>query len=174
MVRFFVRAAAALTLLVTLSACYVTAESVIPAERAEKVPGLEGSWQAADGSQGDVITIVATSGNDYSMTSNAPDAQGEVLLLRGFKLVNDVWVTQMWNEAAPDEGTIIAFVTVQNGTISLLTTISDQQAMAQQAGVTLGEDNIEVTGGPMQILAFLELHNDAQFTPPQPMLARVN
>jgi len=174
MVRIFARAAAALTLLVSLAACYVTAGSVIPPEKAQPVPGLEGQWQAADGSQTDVITITAISGtNDYEMVSNSPDAQGEVLLVRGFPLAGDVWVTQMWNEAAPEDGAIITFLSVTGDTISILTTTSDQQALASTAGVTLMEDNVEIQGDAMAILAFLELHRDATFTPPQPMLARV-
>lgn len=174
MVRMIARAAAALTLLVSLAACYVTAGSVIPPEKAQAVPGLEGQWQAADGSQTDVITITKLgSGNDYEMTSNSPDAENEVLLVRGFQLVGDVWVTQMWNEASPEDGAIITFLSVSGDTISILTTTSDQQALAADAGVTLMEDNVEVQGDAMAILAFLELHRDAAFTPPQPMLARV-
>jgi hypothetical protein len=162
-------------LMFTLSACYVTTASVIPPERGEAVPGIEGNWTPIEGEATDVATISQVSGsNDYQMTSSAPDAEGQVLLLRAFKLAGDTYVAQVWDQAAPDEGTILVFLVFQGETIAIVASTDDTQAMAAQHGVTLGQDNIEVTGDPAAILAFLQDHGDGAFTPPEPMMRRVN
>ena len=88
--RILFRLMAVFGLMMSLSACYVTTGNIIPAERAEVLPGLEGNWTTVEGEATDVATIAQVSGtNDYQMTSTAPDAQGQVLLMRGFKLAGD-------------------------------------------------------------------------------------
>jgi hypothetical protein len=173
--RILFRLLAVCGLAFTLSACYVTTGDVIPAQRAEALPGLEGSWTPVEGDATDVATIAQVPGtNDYAMTSTAPDAEGQVLLMRGFKLAGDTYAAQVWDQAAPEEGTILVFLVVQGENIAIVASTDDTQAMAASHGVTLGEDNIEVTGEPSAILAFLEDHADGTFTPPEPMLRRVN
>ena len=173
MLRLFARAAAGFALLAALGACYITGSSVIPPERGEAIPGLEGNWLVADDSSTDVLTIAARPGtNDYDLTSNAPDAQNEKLTARGFQIAGDVYVIQMWNEAALDEGVVLVFATLEGDSFSLLAVASDQRALASQAGVTLAEDNVTLDGDAGQMLAFLDLHQSAEFTAPTPMLKR--
>jgi hypothetical protein len=173
--RTLFRLLAVFGLMVSLSACYVTTGNIIPPERAEALPGLEGNWTTVEGEATDVATIAQVSGtNDYQMTSTAPDAEGQVLLMRGFKLAGDTYAAQVWDQGAPEEGTILVFLVFQGETIAIVATTDDTQAMAAAHGVTLGQDNIELTGDPAAILAFLEDHADAAFTPPEPMMKRVN
>jgi len=173
--RTLFRLLAVCGLMFTLSACYVTTGSVISPERAEALPGIVGDWTPIEGEATDVATIAQVSGtNDYQMTSSAPDAEGQVLLMRGFKLAGDTYLAQVWDQGAPEEGTILVFLVFQGDTVAIVATTDDSQAMAAKHGVTLGQDNIEVTGDPAAILAFLEDHADGAFTPPEPMMKRVN
>jgi len=173
MLRLIARVGASLALLAALGACYITGASVIPPERAQAIPGIEGNWLPADDSSTDVLTITARAGsNDYDLTSNAPDAQNERLTARGFQVAGNVYVVQMWNEAALDEGVVLVFISVDGDTIGLLGVTSDPKAMASQAGVTLAEDNVTLDGEPAKMLGFIDLHQTAQFTESTPMMKR--
>lgn len=173
MIRLFARVAAGFALLAALGGCYITGSSVIPPERAQAIPGIEGNWLPADDSSTDVLSIAAKSGsNDYELTSNAPDAQNEKLTARGFQIAGNVYVVQMWNEVAIEEGVVLVFLSVDGDTVSLLGVTSDQKALASQAGVTLAEDNVTLDGDSSALLSFVDLHQSAQFSPPTPMMKR--
>jgi hypothetical protein len=173
MVRLIARVAAGFALLAALGACYITGAGVIPPERAQAIPGIEGNWLPADNSSTDLLTISARPGsNDYDLTSNAQDAQNEKLTARGFQVAGNVYIVQMWNEAALDEGVVLVFVSVDGDTIGLLGVTSDAQALASQAGVVLAEDNVTLDGEPAKMLGFVDLHQTAQFTEATPMMKR--
>lgn len=173
MIRLFARVAAGFALLAALGACYITGTSVIPPERAQAIPGIEGNWLPADDSSTDVLTIAQKPGsNDYALTSNAPDAQNETLTARGFQLAGNVYAIQMWNEAAIEEGVVLVFVSIDGDTVSLYGVTSDPKALASQSGVTLAEDNVTVDGEPAALLAFVEAHASAQLSEAAPMMKR--
>ncbi len=175
MLRIISRATAAIALMAALGACYVTGSSVIPAQNAQVIPGIEGNWVPSDNSTTDTLNVAQKAGsNDYTLTSSAPDAQGQTLTARGFKLGDNLYAVQMWNESAQEEGVVLVFLTLDGDNVSILGITSDQQALASQAGVTLAEDNVTVEGEAASLLRFLELHKDAQFTEPTPMLKRVS
>lgn len=179
MLRYLTRAVAAVALLTSLSACYLTNEVVIPPEKAETVPGLEGNWKAADGSDGDseIVTIAKKPGsNDYAMTSSAPDAQGQALTLRGFKLTDTVYAAQMWDDAAVEEGAVVVFVTVDDSGVAAVLPTGDPNGYASEAGITLASDGQAVIaeGDPAGVLKFIELHQTAEFTPPTPVMVQAD
>lgn len=175
MFRIISRATAAIALMAALGACYITGASVIPAERAEAIPGIEGAWLPADNSTTDTLNVAQKPGSkDYALTSSAPDAQGQTLTARGYLLAGSTYVVQMWDEASLQDGVVLVFLTIDGDDISILGVTSDQQALASQAGVTLAEDNVTLDGDAGLLLNFIELHKNAQFTPPTPMLKRVS
>lgn len=169
MLRILSRTAAAVTLLFALSACYVTQSSVLPASQATEVPGLEGTWAPIDGAAEDTITVARSgSGNDYTLT--APQEE-QTLTLRGMQLVDDVYMVEISDPNAPNEGAILAFVQIQGDSLSILTPTGNPEELAGQAGVDLGDDGVEVMGEPSAVLQFVQLHADGAFNP-QPMLTR--
>lgn len=173
MFRLFARVTAGLAMLAALGACYITGNSVIPAERASAIPGIEGNWMPVDDSSDDVLTIAQAAGsNDYVLTSSAPDAQGETLSARGFHVAGNTYAVQLWNEQALDEGVVLVFLDVDGDQVSLLGVAADAQAMAQQSGATLAEDGVTLDGEPTAVLAFLESHQAGQLTAPTPIMKR--
>lgn len=173
MVRLIARVAAGFALLAALGACYITGASVIPPERAQAIPGIEGNWLPADNSSTDLLIITARPGsNDYDLTSNAPDAQNEKLTARGFQVAGNVYVVQMWNEAALDEGVVLVFISVDGDTVGMLGVTGDAKALASQAGVVLAEDNVTLDGEPAKMLGFIDLHQSVQFSESTPMMKR--
>lgn len=173
MFRLFARVTAGLAMLAALGACYITGNSVIPAERASAIPGIEGNWVPVDDSSEDVLNIAQVSGtNDYILTSTAPDAQGETLSARGFNVAGGVYAVQLWNEEALDEGVVLVFLEVSGTEVSLLGVAADAQALAQQTGAVLAEDSVTLDGDPAAVLAFLEAHQAGQLTAPTPIMKR--
>ncbi len=171
MFRLLARTATAALLLFALNACYVTERSVLPASLAEEIPGIEGLWTVVDGDASDTLLVERIpNSNEYQLTATQED---EKLTMHGFKLAGDIVVLEIYDQAATEDGAIIAFVQISGDTLSVLTPAGDSSMLASQAGVQLGEDAVEVFGEPSAVLQFVQLHADTAFAPPQPMMTRV-
>ena len=171
MVRVVAKVLVVFSLLAGLGACYQTHSVVIPPERAQAIPGAEGNWVAADGSAPDVLTVAAKPGtNDYLVSSNSPDAQGEILTARGYPLQDGVYAVQVVNESALDEGVLLVFLRIDGDTLAVVTP-GDDSALAAETGATLGQDGL-LDGSVEAMQAFIDAHQGAAFGEAIPLLKR--
>jgi len=176
-----------------LAGCYLTKHTVIPPQKAEEIPGLEGRYKVdGHGMTASEVQIVAVPGsyvyqvrdpNAACLTDlNASCGDGRLLSLHGYAAGKNRWVVEVWDLVQRDDPGVLLFIAFDGKHVDVLdphdafklpesqaagpelnTATPEQEKFAKSRGVTLPDQVTELTGPAAAVLAFLLAQESLKF-----------
>lgn len=194
MLRAMLRIWAPLLLLpLLLGGCYLTKHTVIPPEKAEAIPGIEGLYKVDKHLMSTAqVQIVAVPGS-YVYQLRDPDAaclsdlnqscdQGRLLSMHGYAVGKNRYLVEIWDLVEREETGTFLFIAFDGKNIAVLepenaySLPESQAAMPELSSFTAEQENFaktrdlelppeatELTGPPSAVLAFLEANAKLKF-----------
>jgi hypothetical protein len=177
-----------------LAGCYLTKETVIPPQRAEAIPGIEGVYKVdGHGMTAAEVEIVAVPGSFvYQIRDpnaaclsdlNASCEDGRMLSMHGYAAGKNRWVVEIWDLVQRDDPGVLLFIAFDGKHVDVLephdafklpesqaagpqpsAATPAQESFAKSRGVTLPKQTMELTGPAAAVLAFLEAQSSLKFT----------
>jgi hypothetical protein len=182
-----------LVLPLLLAGCYLTKHTVIPPEKAEAIPGIEGVYKVDRKLMKPVeVEIVAVPGS-YVYQLRDPNAacladlndsceQGRLLSMHGYAVGKNRYLVEIWDLVEREETGTLLFIAFDGKNIAVLepedaySLPESQAAMPELSSFTAEQENFaktrdlelspeatELTGPPAAVLAFLEAHSKLKF-----------
>lgn len=195
------RVCAILLLLPLLAGCYLTKNTVIPPEKAEAIPGLEGLYKVDRHMAKPVeVEIVAVPGS-YVYQVRDPDAacltdlndscaEGRLLSMHGYAVGEGHWLVEIWDLVERDEPGVLLLIAFNGKNLYVLepkdafaqptseaagpelsSFTPEQEQFAKAHGLELPPQATELTGDAAAVMAFLEANARLRFTE-HPLLVR--
>ena len=176
-----------------LAGCYLTKATVIPPEKAEAIPGIEGVYKVDKKLMTPVeVEIVAVPGSYvYQLRDpnaaclsdlNASCEEGRLLSMHGYAIAKHRYVVEIWDLVEREETGTLLFIAFDGKNIAVLepedayalpesqaampelsSFTAEQESFAKSRDLELPPEATELTGPPAAVLAFLEAQKSLKF-----------